>query len=294
MSARDLTRLITSVTGDVVITQKIFSEMSLYLESKNLSTIHNTIAVGNKEAQIQEITSIGLGGISEKSGVSLVQKNAAEITCGVEKTAAKTVTELNGIGKTEIAIACDVKHAAQLCREATTSTEGINLIKSAIVNLDVSVGNREVLQKAVSILKDVPGAFGKDGTFTRLIECGNTADKLGTARGAAYEIEKAYELMKQGEKMIGLGNKIPLTNNMEKIIQIFDIDIETATKLIECKNWDWNRVNPDRISKLQSQLPQLRDLASSKGKVFEIYSKNSIPKNLKEWLIKQEIKFTED
>ena len=136
MSARDLTRLITSVTGDVVITQKIFSKMSLYLESKNLSTINNTVAVGNKEAQIQEVTSIGLGGISEKSGVSLIHQNAAEITCGVEKTA-KAGIELSGIGKTETAIDSKcVKQAGEKLGGATSEsiyTYAVNQTSEAIL-----------------------------------------------------------------------------------------------------------------------------------------------------------------
>jgi len=172
--------------------------------------------------------------------------------------------------------------------------ETVQLIR----DLDASVGNLSILEKAVAILQELPGAkelldkiliFGKPGA---------SAGNLSTARGAAYELETAYEAIQRGEKIVSLGEKIKLKNlKTGDVIGTFDIDIVTTNKLIECKAWDWPRMElketTDRVGKLQSSLGILRKLAAQEGKQLELSFKYKLPIDLRCWLIENKINFIE-
>jgi hypothetical protein len=167
--------------------------------------------------------------------------------------------------------------------------------------LDTSVGDMKKLQEAIQIFGTEATAISLDGPITKVLslgERGAEAGKLGTARGSAYELERAYEFAVRGEQQIVFGNKRPLMRpNSNITIRILEIDIETATKFVECKNFEWSRMTPDmlakRIGDLQSSLPELQQLARSAGKSFEFHSKHPIPSSLKEWLRERGITFFE-
>jgi hypothetical protein len=163
--------------------------------------------------------------------------------------------------------------------------------------LDESIGNLSRLEQAAEVVKDIPGALGDDGPLTKLLKWGKKGSDSGylnTARGAAYELEVADSLMRRGDKILEIGVKIPLRcNKTAKRIKTLEIDIKTVNKLIECKCWDWSKVNPETVKKLQSSLPELKRLANNENRVFELYSKNRLPDSLKVWLNKNNILFVE-
>lgn len=134
----------------------------------------------------------------------------------------------------------------------------------------------------------------KDGPIIKLLESGihwGDPGKLGNARGAAFELETAFDLLKSGEIIVSFGNKLDLIGTANQVIKKLDVDIEITTKLIECKNWDWSNLQPNRLAELQRKLPLLRDLGRSKGKIFEVHFKNAVPDFLKDWLIKNKINY---
>ncbi len=166
---------------------------------------------------------------------------------------------------------------AELAGAKTVAQETISL-----AGYDASLGNLKKLEEAANMFKNNASAVSKDGPLTKLLECGkaeSSTGSLATARGAAYELEKAHDLAKAGEKIIGFGRKIGGR----------EFDIETATKLIECKNWDWSKVAANIKDKIGQQL----GIAKSVGKSFELHSKNSVPEDLAKWFASKGIKVVE-
>ena len=140
------------------------------------------------------------------------------------------------------------------------------------------------LSQAVEMFGHTKGAMGKNGPLKQVLING----KMGTdtkisLKGPMYELEKAIELANRGEIIIEFGQKI----------QSREFDIITETKVIECKNWDWDKISIDQLAKLKSTLPNLNRIAASKGKKFEFYSRNQIPLSLKKWLHEKNITFFE-
>lgn len=167
--------------------------------------------------------------------------------------------------------------------------------------LDESVGDIKKLQEAIKVFVENSSAICDDGPLTRLLKCGSYSSGIGalnTARGAAYELERGYLLFLRGEKSIVFGIKLPLKRPNSNIIEnVFDVDIETTSRIVECKNLNWSMMNPEvlksNIQDIQSSLPELQKLARSLNKDFEFHSRHAIPDLLKKWLIKREITFFE-
>ena len=107
-----------------------------------------------------------------------------------------------------------------------------------------------------------------------------TKGNLGTARGAAQELESALKLHELGEEITNFGLKF----------EGKEFDIVTKTKLIECKNIDWLKTD---INRFKSLISQQMAIAKKLGKTFEFYSKQPIPSSLKEWLNSKGILFFE-
>lgn len=233
------------------------------------------------------------------------------------KNVPEVAPEVALAGETEIRIATETYDQIALMQSDKAKQVGTTVsnaatqvtqveVKSALLLQDAEllkhiVDDTKKLEEAIKIFAETPSAISKDGPLTKLLDCATKykADvgKLGTARGAAYELEKGYELAKQGEKGIAFGNKYSLKNSNGVIERTLDIDIETVNKFIECKNWDWSKMSvegiKDKLQHLQSSLPVLQKLSASLGKKFEFHSKHLIPDSLKEWLIKREISFFE-
>jgi hypothetical protein len=160
---------------------------------------------------------------------------------------------------------------------------GTSLPQGFLRHIDPSIGDIPTLEKAVEMFKNTPGALTKDEPITRLIKCGADIDKIGIARGSAYELETAYKLKTKGEEVIKIGEKIAGR----------DFDIITQTKLIECKAIDWNKMPVTRMDKMKSTYCDQLRISTELEKVFEIHSKTSIPNAWKEWFIKKGLTFIE-
>ena len=290
MTMHDAVRIATREVLSWIMLDKVFHAAGRYLNFiKNDVMIAKTlIQEGAAEVANTAREAVKAGELAEVAIAGTDIKVAQGATAEFMEQAGNKVG--SAVGKVEVEVASELAQAGKVCREVQLTAESVKLVESAIAKLDASVGNLEVLQKAADVLKDVPGAFGKDGVFTKVIECGSVADKLGTARGAAYEIEKAYELMRRGKVITRIGEKIEgiLNNNKFRI----EFDIATSDTLIECKNIDWSKVK--ELDGLRGQFGKQYKVATEIAKKgYELHSKNPIPESLKEWLTKKGIKFFE-
>lgn len=136
------------------------------------------------------------------------------------------------------------------------------------------------LIKGYEQFKDVKGFLTKDGPLQKFVDNFRRTDggAIKTARGAAYEIKSA-NYVSNGETIIEFGKKVSQG----------EIDIVTATKWIECKDYYWNKI--DKIDDLVSRLCYIRSLARKEGKLFEVYFSNEIPEVVRSKLIKNDISF---
>lgn len=186
---------------------------------------------------------------------------------------------IDAVHKTEIA-AVEIKNIAQNLHKAEQ-------LAAQVTKLDSSLGNIQVLEAAVRIFADVPGAVGKDGPITKLLEnglAGASVGNLNVARGHAFELEKAYQLAKEGKKIIAFGQK----RQAGSVVKEFDIILENT--LIECKNINW--LNED-FTRLTSLTGSRIKIAKELNKNFEFHSKNPIPDSFKTWLSKNNVPFFE-
>lgn len=225
---------------------------------------------------------------------------AQEISAGI--SGEQAIAAVHGV---EVRIANDslsllervAEPSGALVRQGIVAQEVAGTFSKQFALLDPSIGDLAKLEKAAEAIKDIAGVLERDGPVTRLFKCGIKDSKsynLGTAHGARYEIEKAYELMRRGEEVLEVGAKMPLVNkNTDMIIKTLDVDITTTNKLIECKNWDWSKKTFKEIDKLKSSVAELKKLAINEGKCFELHSKHSLPDALKAWLQKNHISFFE-
>jgi hypothetical protein len=148
--------------------------------------------------------------------------------------------------------------------------------------LNPSVGDISKLHKAVPAIHNIPIELRTESPLDRLFKCGSRTSEIkqiGTARGAAYEIEKAYDLIQQGEEITMFGQKIGGR----------EFDITTKTKLIECKKIDWAQKIGQAETDLKIQLGKQLKAASIAEKAFEIHSRRPIPATWKDWFKKKNI-----
>ncbi len=212
-----------------------------------------------------------------KAGAQAVKKANKEATLAgtTLKLPENVVKAMEKIA--EKPVKAEIIKEAEMAGVQTATREAISL-----AGYDASLGNLKKLEEAANMFKNNASAISKDGPLTRLLKCGKVNDSAGnlaSARGAGYELQKAYDLAKTGEKIIGFGTKIGGR----------EFDIETATKLIECKNWDWSKVAANIKDKIGQQL----GIAKSVGKSFELHSKNSVPEDLARWFASKGIKVVE-
>lgn len=175
----------------------------------------------------------------------------------------------------------DTKPAVQTIHTAEKMTD--QQIKEACDKIKPPVGDGKITEEAIKTLQNVPGAKEKEGPITKVLE-GKGDESI---KGFVFELQRAYELVQQGIKVIGIGIKV----KGEKIIREFDII--TQNKLIECKNINWEKLTEDRIRDLKEQFAEQLKIAKDIGKEFEVHSKNLIPKMWKKWFEKKGIKFLE-
>ncbi len=159
------------------------------------------------------------------------------------------------------------------------------------MHYDASIEDLKKLEMAVEKLQNVKGALGTNGPLRNALEFGKKGSEvghLGTARGAMYELEKAFELIEHGEPPLKLGKHL----RFESISREFDII--TSKRLIECKNINWSTMSPGELARKKTQFGMQSKIAKGLGEVFEVHSKQPIPDSWKQWFIKKGIQFIED
>jgi len=161
--------------------------------------------------------------------------------------------------------------------------------------LDPTLGDLTKLQKSEELLKLIPTPDKLQHPLVTLIENGKsnaTSGNLGTARGALYELQVAVELEAKGEKVLEFSRRVErIDNNLNKVVKEFDII--TQTKLIECKDWNWEMIRDIKITKHKSTFQEQNLIAKHHNQTFELYSKQPIPDNWKAWFSKNNIIFHE-
>ena len=159
-----------------------------------------------------------------------------------------------------------------------------------ITEYDSVIGDLNVLEAAIEKLQNVPGALENNGPLLKVLELGKKGSKpgqLNAARGAMYEVEKAMKLIECGEEIMCLGLRLKGTDGVR------EFDIVTETKLIECKDIDWLGKTKKDISDIYGQFGEQLAIAKTKNMVFQVCSKNVIPFEVKDWFIKNGIRFFE-
>jgi hypothetical protein len=143
----------------------------------------------------------------------------------------------------------------------------------------------DIIIEALEKFKDVEGFLDKDGPVSKiLLECVVDIPHQSTVNGAIYEVEVALRESKNS-KVIRFGEKVQLPGKPKR-----DIDIETAEKIIECKNMEWN---DKKIGDCRSKVPSQVEIATAKNKTFEFASKKPIPEAFKNWLKNRKYSFSE-
>ena len=159
--------------------------------------------------------------------------------------------------------------------------------------------NIKDLTRSVELFAETPGAMGQDGPLRRVLLNGKTilsefeGNVLNT-RGAAYELESGLLLEDSNQKIIEFGAKYKWFNNETLRFEgVYEVDIITCNKFIECKNISWNDIKdlPKKINRIRSQLGSLQKLEIQENRVLEFYSKQQMPEILEGWLIKNNIKY---
>lgn len=107
------------------------------------------------------------------------------------------------------------------------------------------------------------------------------------------------EIKKENSEVVGLSKHHGIGGERK---HTREFDIETSSKLIECKNIQWpdlknyhNLPEPKQkyIDKLKSTFIQQKKIAESLGKEFEIRSAPAIPQEWQKFLNEHAIKFIE-
>ncbi|MDZ4154632.1 hypothetical protein [Methylicorpusculum sp.] len=257
---------------------------------QGINEIERFFVAQSAQAQAQHKT------LFDQAYTDALSPDAATAHCNEQATQQKTQNQPQV--NTEINNSMPMPPGPELDPEKKVKTENKTI---SLADYDSSLGDLKKLEEAANMFKDNPSAITKEGPLTKLLENGKvekSTGNLGTARGAAYELEKAYDLAKAGEKTIEFGNKQPLISAQTgSIIKRLDVDIETSSKLIECKNIDWIRNSPETMHKIfeniKSKTIELRKMASNKGKTFEFHSKYQIPETLRIWFQTKNITFFE-
>jgi hypothetical protein len=219
----------------------------------------------------------------------------ASLLCGHAAKQAKNIMRAIKKGKQfEHAVATAGGFELRIARETLTFFENageaapkntkplVPCYGQKLSQLNPTVGDISKLHKAVPAVHNIPVELGTESPLDRLFNCGSKMSdpkKISTARGAAYEIEKAYDLTQKGENVTMFGQKIV---NAE-------FDIVTTTKLIECKNIDWSKKVGESAEAIKNQLGRQAKIASGQGKTFEIHSREPIPQQWKDWFKKKNI-----
>ena len=224
----------------------------------------------------------------QSSGINAARLVTDSLEMGV---AARGALDLwkgkNSLGDSFKAVYHGIRDGKRIPVGKKLAQEGLRCLedyKSELAKLPEAT--KEAFYKNVEVLKDLPDLLKKEGPLGKTLSAIEQGYKQ--VKGYLYEIDVAARL-KKTEKILGLSEKI---NGKE-------IDIRTATKLIECKAWDSSQFAGERLQGLKSQLGELKELAQKMtleqkfGCDVVFYSKNSIPLELVQWLNAKGIEYVE-
>ncbi len=110
-------------------------------------------------------------------------------------------------------------------------------------------------------------------------------------KGNGYEIERAYDIHNQGEKIEYFNIHLSDGNTTRQI------DIQTEYRCIECKNMHWSEFRNTKPTKklIRQFLWQQALIALLRPKhVYHVSSKQTIPESWKRWFEQQQIAFHEE
>ncbi len=224
------------------------------------------------------------------------QAKVVEFTKKIEQglaTAPKLLASAEGF---EVLVAGEAAETVMLSAQENAGVAGARKVSTTLKTmhepiawheLDPALGDLTKIKEAESLLKSIDAADPSKHPLAILVKTGQknaTSGNLGTARGALYELEVAAQLEAKGEKVSKFGEY--LGNGKASR----DFDISTQSKLIECKNWNWEQVN---VTDIRSKLQQQKLIADHLKKSYAVYSKGPIPENWKTWFIEKNIIFHE-
>lgn len=227
-----------------------------------------------------------------KSQDSFLRKHLNKSTQALEATTQQL--EVKVAQATETCALMESEQAFKKGSKGSFLTDGLNIADYSPKMIDP-----ELLIESYDRFKNTKGAIGRDGPLKRVlgnakIECENIPGKCNMVRGSVYELEKALQIESHGEQIIEFGAKLSKINvETGRVDEILDIDLVTTKKLIECKSGDWEAAPEVFLNKVRSRSADLKKIAESEHKIFELHSKNPLPENLKKWFKDNQINFIE-
>ncbi|MFZ5953575.1 MAG: hypothetical protein ACOYT8_00580 [Candidatus Dependentiae bacterium] len=178
----------------------------------------------------------------------------------------------------------------QLEEHINAVLKNLKTVSEYLTNFEMeSIINVEKVTDGARLFKEVNSFWNKDGPLYKILKTATKTldgNDLNTARGAIYELEKALNLESKGEKVVYFGRKLPGNKTCE-------FDIETLSKLIECKDRYWQNITAKKMQTMKSRFIEQKKNASAYGKTFEVHSKQPIPEHWQKWFYDNGISFIE-
>jgi hypothetical protein len=299
------------VIADVELTLEtdpIAGEEKLLVYQKNIQAMWHTIQEKYNETSGPEIVRAATSVTAEafltaeclgaaKNFYGKAHAKALELATKVERGVATAPELLASAEGLEVLIANEAAETVMLSTAENASSGSASRTVSSTLKtmhepiawheLDPSLGDITKLQKSEEFLKSIQPAARADHPLIKLVQNGQKNSlHLSNARGALYELEVALKLEEKGEKVLNFGEKIKSAAISAKK----EYDVVTQTKLIECKNWNWEIIEKNEWT---SKFGQKHLIAQEHGKIFEIYSKQPIPDWWKQWFTMRNISFHE-
>jgi len=219
----------------------------------------------------------------------LIQKTKTTVKSVPQTTASKGNMAIKEVAEHKQPISQQTRKTAKKVAGEISNSELIRTFN--ITEYDSSIGDLKNLVMAVEKLKNVKGALGTNGPLRNALRFGKKtcgSGKLGTARGAMYELEKALALIEHNEFPLEFGKHL----KFETLSREFDII--TSKRLIECKNIDWSKITEERLADMKSKFGKQKKVAKGLDEIFEVHSKRPISDSWKQWFRKKGIQFVED
>ena len=162
-------------------------------------------------------------------------------------------------------------------------------VTAALGKLEQQGGSIDRFCQAAEKLEHVEGAAANIKTVL-------TEINEGRIKGAFFELESGLQALERCEEVTNINLVIVGKHGKQ------EFDVITKTKLIECKNWNWNAMESSilekRITELESALGRKSKVANETNNTFALHVKYPLPKtdqfkNIWKSLIKNGIELIE-